>query len=132
MLVELIRKFAKNTLRITDLIEHAITDLGGGLYGYMLTLEKSDRKLEAEMIKQYRTDIFALRDKFSKGQVVDVLMVDELEKIYGRLSIQLKMLDTVPERRWELALFQSYTNEFLGLIHICKDIHSGTLIQEPR
>jgi hypothetical protein len=119
-----LRDFLANKLTINTLIVEAITDLGGGLYSYMLMLEKQKRDTEAELIKILRTEIFAVRDKYiNTGKLTDS-HVDRLERTYALFNVQLKMLSASVDHSWETQMFQSYTNEFLGLIYVLKDILS--------
>lgn len=117
----ILRDFLANKLTIKTLIVEAITDLGGGLYSYMLMLEKQKRDTEAELIKILRTEIFAVRDKYiNTGKLTD-LHVDRLERTYALFNVQMKMISASKENSWETHMFQSYTNEFLGLIYFLKD-----------
>lgn len=122
-----LRDLLANKLTINTLIVEATTDLGGGLYSYMLMLEKQKRDTEAELIKILRTEIFAVRDKYiNTGKLTDS-HVDRLERAYALFNVQMKMISASKENSWETHMFQSYTNEFLGLIYFLKDICSKSI-----
>ena len=54
---QILRKFIKQTgseLRLSDLVEEAMTGIAGGLYHYLLFLQSANRKVEAEMVEDIR------------------------------------------------------------------------------
>lgn len=122
---QILRKFIKQTgseLRLSDLVEEAMTGIAGGLYPYLLFLQSANRKVEVEMIEDIRKQIFVIRDDYLRSNVLNQLHVDHLNITYQMLSIQVKMLATAPERSWESALFTSLMNDFCGYNQIFKDI----------
>ena len=69
MLVEIIGAFSKGALTEEILVNGLVTDVGAGLYPYMIFLEHSERKVEAEMLREHRDAIFAVRDKFDQKTI---------------------------------------------------------------
>lgn len=112
------------------LTQTCLTMIGSSFYVYMLFLERSDRKDESELMKKYRTEIFALRDDFPFPEDDDrvnfnVFTEKHIEKIINHLKllrekidIQVLMLRSgMDDRRWEESIFQSVTNDICGLMY---------------
>lgn len=117
MTPSIIRDFMSNKLTLQTLILEALTDLGGDLYGYKLSLEHQKRGIEVELINSLRDKLFDIRDTYRKTAEMDI---NKLQGVYDMFNIQLRMISVSKETAWERLMFTSYTNEFLGLIHLIK------------
>ena len=113
---------------LVKLVQFCLTDLASALFVYMLFLEKTDRKEEAELLKEYRDTLFKYRDHFtiSKDNLNDLFeentekhisnIVEYLLVFRDKINIQSLMLrNSSEDKRWEHIIFQTVTNEAMNL-----------------
>lgn len=111
------------------LVTHILTDMGGGLYTYLLMLENQGRDEEYSLIKEYREKIFGVRDGYGRWEITEAEVIKEIRYVFDKLSTQTLMLRTVEGRQWEGSLFKSTLNDMLTLCFHLENISSMKIPQ---
>ena len=106
------------------LTQTCLTMIGSSFYVYMLFLQRAAREDEVELLKTYRTEVFALRDDFSdkfNDNSYDAhieKIINHLRLLREKIDIQVLMLRSgKDERSWEESIFQSVTNDICQLMY---------------
>jgi hypothetical protein len=121
---ELLQLFQNDKLTEEHIIEAMLTDLGSGLYAYMVMLGSQDREAEASRMKDLRDRIFKIRNKFTDGSFLTgeeatLDPVTEMQKVLLELQILEDMLRIY--RPNESIIFQTPVNDAIGLVWTLKE-----------
>ena len=114
MITDVIKDFINKTLTTKQLVKEMLSELGGWLYPYLLMLENTGRKSEAELIKKLREAIFEARDN---DLITYERIASVLHDVRTRLDVQVTMLRCSEDKAWEAGFFNAYTNNLSGAIH---------------
>ena len=112
--------FRKGTFTKEGAMRSMITEVGAGLYTYMVMLELAGRTGEAEFYKCIRTRVFEIRAHIQHDVTNETLdrLSGEMELIHRELeTARIFLLAHSPK---EVCLLQSVTNTACGLIHTIK------------
>lgn len=103
---------------IGQIINITLTELGGGLYTYMYMLHGLGRKAESDLIENLRSMIFDIRDKFANGKVTKLDIASELNKVHDLLNVQITMLRSNEQTKWEAGVFKAYLNDLIDFKYL--------------
>ncbi len=120
---ELLELFQKNKLTERHIVEAMLTDLGGGLYCYMVMLTGAEREAEAERMERLRGRIFKIRNVINGFSQTDeekkMDPVREMEKVSLELQVLYDLLRIY--RPAESVIFQTPVNDAIGLVWTIKE-----------
>ena len=120
---ELGEEYAKSAI-LQDykiLVRIILTTMGSDLYAYMEMMEHSERKKEANMIKEYRDIIFGARDTFDRDGITTQHVREAILDVHTKLTVQVEMLKTFEGRQWEAGLHKSLLNDISNFAFYLKE-----------
>ena len=117
--------FLKGKLTVERAMESMITEIGSGVYAYMVMLGNAGREHESEFYEDIRKEVFDIRSKVSEPGT-------DFAELSNRMRVVAEKLRTAEIFLWahkpqEAGLLQSVANESLGLIWKLKEFK-----KEPR
>lgn len=101
-------------------IRSMITDVGAGVYAYMVMLGISERLYESKFYEDIRTRVFDIRDQITNDITQEVLdqLSSDMKMVYHDLNTAYTFL--LAHKPDESSILQSVINTACGLIHNIK------------
>lgn len=111
--------FLKGKLTVERAMESMITEIGSGVYAYMVMLSNAGREHESKFYEEVRKEVFDIRSKVSEPDT-------DFADLSNRMRIVAEKLRTAEFFLWahkpqEAGILQSVTNESLGLVWKLKE-----------
>ena len=112
--------FRKGTFTKEGAMRSMITEVGAGLYTYMVMLELADRTKESGFYENIRKRVFDIRSQITNESTQGGLddLSSEMRNIYTELETARTFL--IAHKPKEACILQSVTNTACGLIHTIK------------
>lgn len=111
--------FLKGKFTVERAMESMITEIGSGVYAYMVMLGNAGREHESKFYEEIRKEVFDIRSKVSEEGT-------DFAELSTRMRVVAEKLRTAEIFLWahkpqEAGLLQSVTNESLGLVWKLKE-----------